>query len=320
MKTRKQLNRERILRIYFHYWKIQNNPEYIEYWKGRTDPQRSFTEFRNTFAELRNKLGLAQHLINPFKKIDWKAFIDFKKVDPDIINVLIFSPFHQPIRVELYHREPGLVSAKWVLNTENSKFKLDVLKNIANKSEVSPLQIGNPILKLLINLTQNKKDILEKVSRCIDVWRKERKIDLAKSRDQIEKFPIYAEVWDLRKGFPKKTFKEIARYLKRPTRTVESQFKRAYEYLYNKPYESTEHRAVMRSLIRKTTCKDCPEKSQCEARKIPCSDVLIQLKGLEVSQAHKLDRVYFDKSGKEKSAYEKTLDREAYRKWQEQPN
>jgi len=36
IKTQKQLKRERLLKIYFHYWKLQNNPEYIEFWKKQT--------------------------------------------------------------------------------------------------------------------------------------------------------------------------------------------------------------------------------------------------------------------------------------------
>ena len=294
-KTRKQLKKERFLRIYFHYWKLQNNPEYIEFWKRETafledfqkNPKEAFAKMdKNSFidsANISKKLGLGWVLFNPFRKIDWKSLINSDKVDLDIYRGLTFSPIFSPVKVEGW--EP---------------------KDQKEKS----------ILRLLIDISpiHDKKDILEKVSEFIDEWRKIRNIEPSKSRDQINKFHIYAEIWDLRKGFPKKSFKEIARELKEPTPTVVSQFKRAYELLYNKPYESTDQKLIRRSLVRKTTCKDCPEYSSCE---IPCPDVQILLEDFDVKQAHRLGRVFLDRHGKKTSTVKLASDREAYRKWQE---
>jgi hypothetical protein len=82
IKTRKQLNKERFQRIYFHYWKLQNNPEYIEFWKKETaflddferNPKEAFAKVdKNDFidsANLSKKLGLGWVLLDPFKKID----------------------------------------------------------------------------------------------------------------------------------------------------------------------------------------------------------------------------------------------------------
>jgi hypothetical protein len=283
-KTRKQLDKERYLTIYFHYWKLQNNPEYIQFYKSVKE--KGYIESVSTYLKFQLGFFGMKKPIEPFKKIDWNAFIHSGIVDPEIIEATKYSSAFTPA-VD--------VGESW-----------------------EPWK-GMPktLIPVLINVGQfDKKEILYEVSKLIDYHQNERNLKIPK-RDAIKKFHLYAEIWDSRKGFPKKTFREIARELERPTRTVESQFKRAYKLLYGKPYESTEHKAVQTSLIQKTTCKDCPQRPQC---KIPCSDVLIQLEGLEVSQAHKLDRVYFDKSGKEKSAYEKALDKEAYRKWQEQPD
>jgi len=95
---------------------------------------------------------------------------------------------------------------------------------------------------------------------------------------------------------------------------VISQFKKAYEFLYNKPYESTDLKSIRRSLVRKTNCKDCPEYPSCE---IPCPDVQILLEELDVKQPHRLGRIVLDRNGKKKSTYKFAADREAYRKWQE---
>lgn len=295
IKTRKQLKKERFQRIYFHYWKLQNNPEYIEFWKRETafhedfkkNPKEAFAKMdNNSFidsANISKKLGLGYVLFNPFKKIDWKGLIDFDKVDLDIIRGLTFSPIFSSVKVE-----------GWEPKDQTGKF----------------------ILRLLIDISpiHDKKDILETVSVYIDKWREIRKIEPSKSRDQINKFHIYAQIWDLRKGFPKKSFKEIARELKRPTPTVVSQFKKAYEFLYNKPYESTDLKSIRRSLIRKTNCKNCREYLFC---KIPCPDMQILLEELDVKQPHKLGRVFLDRNGKKKSTYELAADREAYRNWQE---
>ena len=296
--TRKQLKKEKFQRIYFHYWKLQNNPEYIKFYKRETaflkdferNPKEAFTKVDKNFfidsASLSKRLGLGYVSLDPFKKIDWKGLIDFDKVDLDIYRGLAFSPIFSPVKVE-----------EWEPNDQKRK----------------------SILRLLIDISpiHDKKDILEIVSVYIDKWREIRKIEPSKSRDQINKFHIYAEIWDLRKGFPKKSFKEIARELKRPTPTVISQYRRAFELINGRPYEAGDHKAFLRSLIRKTTCQGCAQWAPCSNQKgkdaIPCPEVQMQLKELEINQAHKLD-----KHGKEKSNYELASDREAYRKWQEE--
>ena len=298
-RTRNQLKRERFLKIYFHYWKLQNNPEYIEYWKKQTaylqeyqkNPIETLRKTDDNFftnsVNLSIKFGLRGILVDPYRKIEWEDLINFNKVDSDIIRGLAFSPFFSPVKVQRFHRE--------------------VEPNDQDET-------GNPILRLLIDLSYDKKDILNQISGYIDKWREIRKIELSKSRDQISKFYKYAQVWDLRKGFPKKSFREIARELKEPTPTVVSQFKRAYELLYNKPYESTDLKSIRRLLIRKTTCKGCPD-YPC---KIPCPDVQIQLEELDVKQAHRLDPIFIDRYGEKKSMYELASNKEAYRKWQEE--
>lgn len=297
-RTHKQLKKERYQRIYFHYWKLQNNPEYIKFWEKQTtfledfqkNPEQTLAKVdKNFFTDSEEiiKFGLGGRLPDPYKKIDWKALIDSDKVDLDILRGLTFSPLFHSVHVQRFHREV--------------------------EPDQQP-ETRNPILRLLIDLSKDKEETLNQVSKYIDKWREIRKIELSKNRDQVGKFHIYAEIWDLRKGFPKLTFRDIGRKLKRPIKTVHSQFKRAYEYLYNKPYESTEHRAVIRSFVRKTSCKNCPERFSC---KIPCPEIEILLKEIEAKQAHKLDQTYFDKSGKRKSTYEYTLDREAFRRWQE---
>jgi len=175
--------------------------------------------------------------------------------------------------------------------------------------------MGNPILRILIDLTFDKKEILGKVSEYIDKWREIRKIKLSINRDQISKFQYLCERVGFKKGLPKRTFRGIASELRLPITTVISQFKRAHELLYNKPYEATDHRAIRRSLVRKTTCKDCSERSTC---KIPCPDVQIQLEEFEGKQAHKLAKGFFDRYGKEKSEHDVAIEQEAYRQWQEE--
>lgn len=323
--TKKKVFLAMAKKAYFEYWRFQNNPDYVsffeqwaEYESKRFDPPKKPIESMEEYVERvkglfkevhrdekklswgsqkRERFGLGDKLVDPFKKINWEDLKNPKNIDRQIWDTIV---------------------------DERKKRGSYPIKSIFLPNQFDDLSfVRDTDLIPVIDISFDKKEILAAISSLIDQykwrWGEATNFNYLKrpGRD-TNKLDLYAQVWDLSKGFhPKRTFREIARELKRPTRTIESQFKRAYELLFNKPYESIELKAIQRSLIRKTTCKDCPKRSEC---KIPCSDVLIQLEGIEVKQAHKLDRAYIDRSGKKRSTYERALERESVRKWREQSN
>lgn len=290
VRTKKHLKREFIQQAYFLYWKLQNNPEYKKLWdRFEKDPttvsDTRWLKFPSAVRPypLNVQDGESVNYHSPVdfsKKIDWRDFLQVP--DQEIVGLALdygmLEPIiiaYQPHRFDLFHS-------------------------------------NNFLMPVLIDLRYDKKEIFYRLSTTIDIFREG--IETRVDRHHTEKFHLYAEVWDLRKGFPKPSFREIARQLSRPKPTVISQFKKAHLLLYNKPYEETIYKATQKALIRKTTCKDCPERASC---KLPCGDVAMQLVEIEKRQSHKLGRTFFDKDGKKKSSYEIVADQEAYRKWQE---
>lgn len=271
-KTRKQIKRERFLKIYFHYWKLQNNPEYIEYWKRQKafledfqkDPKQAFAKYDDNFfidsENLKTRFGLTVLLVDPFKKIDWEALVDSNKVDLDIIKAFGFSPLFMPVSVQRFHRE--------------------IEPN--NKSEM-----GNPILRVLIDLNQDKKETLSMISDYIDRWRELRKLNRPDQRDQISKFYFFARVWDLRKGKDRLTFAEISEKMNTNIQTTKRRFYRAFELIYNKKYDPLIFRKARSTVYKeslKRECKSCPERKTCNDL---CPDVIQYVEQDKVKQHYR---------------------------------
>jgi len=302
-KTRRQLGKERLLKIYFHHWKLQNNPEYIKLWKRWEAHREKYQDHYNKdlseilepdlsvyadFYYLQEKFGVFGCVLpDPFKKIDWEALIDFKYVDLEVLHALGFSFPLSPVQ--------GHSCRKF--HEKNVK--------------------GNPILTLDIDLRQDKKDILEGVSMQVDAWREIRDMAHSIQRDPISKFYIYAQVWDLRKGFPKKSFSEIARKLKQPISTVKSQFKKAHELLTGRSYIREDYKKLMGSSVKKRICDECSERPFCKDP-FHCPDLLLHLEEIEGKQQERLSQIFFNRDGEKKSTYDLASDRQAYRKWQEE--
>jgi hypothetical protein len=301
-RTRKQLEREHFLKLYFHHWKLQNDPEYIKLWKRweiylekyknhlEKSPLEMFEPDKSVHADwenLQKKFGVlpGSVLPHPFKKIDWEGLVDSNRVDQEVLMSLASSSPSPPVQ--------------WHSCRESDQ-----------------RTFSNPILSLDIDLRHDKKDILEGVSMQIDMCRRFGDIDQSTQRDHINKFHIYAQVWDLRKGFPKKSISEIARELRRPIPTVKSQFKKAYELLTGRPYIREDYKKLRGSTLKKRICDKCPERP-CEDP-FHCPDLLLQLEEIEGKQQERLGKIFFDKYGEEKSTYELASNREAVRKWQEE--
>ena len=323
--TKKKVFLAMAKKAYFEYWRFQNNPAYVEFyqayqskrnrlhnvhrgphetweeWTNRVSedliksiPEKDYFSLENWYIEEKKKFGLGELLVDPFKKINWQDLENPKNIDRQIWDTIVDQ-----------RKERGSYPIKLIFPSNVFYPAFSHLK----PTDLIPV----------IDISFDKKEILAAISSVVDQykwrWGKATNFNYLKrpGRD-TSKLHLYAQIWDLRKGFPKKGFREIARELRQPIQTVISQYKKAYELIYGKSYESTDQKSIRRSLIRKTTCKDCPD-YPC---KIPCPDVQIQLEELDVKQTHRLDRVFLDRDGEKKSTYELALDREAYRRWQEE--
>jgi len=301
IKSSREFQKQNLRKAYFNYWLIQNNPSYRDFWravkeKGETvhseyiydPPLRKGENYGRWFERTGGQGQKESWLVKEMKRFGvWLPLPDpFKKID--------WTNFEQ---------KPDSA----IIESMNSAYAYN-----ADLRKRFPVMI-DPLLddyEIYFRVNQYVKFLRTWMSTSVGIP--------PTRRHHIIKFQFYAQVWDLRKGFPKKSFREIARELRRPIQTVISQFKRAYELLYDRPYEATGHRAMIRSLVRKTTCKDCPEQALCKKNGIPCPDVEILLREDEKPQAHRLDRVFIDRHGEKKSTYDLAVNREAYRRWQEE--
>lgn len=313
-KTQNQFEKYKIKLAYFNYWKLQNNPDYIEFYKiiknkkkdenkiifidneKKLDSSEIFRKLIGNdnkvyfvleegkllsafrYAEEKFKLGFFS-IINPFKKIDWANFPNLINFDNEIITFFNWSEIYRPV---------WLSSFKYSNPTE---------KDFQN-------HFLNPIVKFDIDLRYDKSEILSSLSDQIDIERRNRKI-YSFERHRLDKFHLYAQVWELRKGYPKKTFKEIAFELKQKHFTIISRYKKARELLFGN--EINKPKTELRS-----SCKNCPEWQNC---KIPCPEIEMELANLEVKQSHKLGRVIENGKRKKISTYEIALERKSYLNW-----
>jgi hypothetical protein len=237
-KTRKQLFTERTVRGYIHCWKLQNNPAYIDWYK-RWEPWHRGVDPINPPEiqdyDKRIDFGLAWVVFNPFKTIDWTEFIESNKIDYEIIHAFRYEP------------------VLWSRAINQSLKKAD--------DEL----FDTPILRLALDLNYDKKEILDTISTLIDFFRKIKNIKPFK-RDFLNKFPLYAQVWDLRKGPTGKKLREISKMLKTNVSTVKSRFYRAFQIIYNRRYDAEIFKKEIKNKVYieqlERTCKDCPKREK----------------------------------------------------------
>jgi len=284
VKTRKRIQAELIKKAYFRYWRLQNDPEYISFYAK----ERELKGKTNT-DEMR-KFGLGSFLVDPSKKIDWSNFNDEEilQTAPTAFDIPLKHTIRQEILNNIQARLEAIPSIRTVIYGDKS-----------------------PFLQFRVDLRFNKKEILESLSSQIDRMRKVKRIKPF-TREFINKIPLYAQIWDLRKGLPKKSFKEIGRELRQPFSTVVSRFKKAFELLYGKPYESVEYKKKILAIIKKKTCKDCPEYSpDCPG----CPELMFELEMIEGGQPHK---IIFDRKEQKESTIQLISDHKQFQEWQRQ--
>jgi len=138
-------------------------------------------------------------------------------------------------------------------------------------------------------------------------------------RDHIKKFHHYAMVWDLRKP-PRKSFPEIASMLKIHNSTAKSMLQRAYELIFNEPFDKEAYEQKIKKLSRKNDLKLCNTCSDHRCIKDGrfknyCPDMIFHLKQLEKSQTEKI--LYDDKDDKKISKIDWLSNKVVFREWQE---
>ena len=154
-KTQKKLREERIKKAYFKYWQLQNNPNYIEWYKKYFTSNETYLTDKNKeeyesiiLPQMRQKFNLNYIPVDPFKKVEW---LNFKKalLEPDQQILLTFKgsqQIHGPITTFFIRKGIPPISEEMY-------------------REICPFGI-------ILNLRSfDKYEILGAVSQEIDFWR-----------------------------------------------------------------------------------------------------------------------------------------------------
>ncbi len=258
IKTRKKMRDEKIKKAYFEYWRLQNNVEYISFYKkvmgagNKESFHRTLDEL--TVDQVENfRIGNPSKttLVNPFKKIDWTYFKGGKTPDKYILLVMTIA------QADDFYKPAYLVQ----------------MGKRRTPEEIQKYLYESRFIDVTIDLAFDKKEIIERVLSIIDSWRMTKEIK-PRSRDSINKFHLHGETWDLRKGPERKTFTEIAKIMNTNTSTAKDRFYRAFELIYNKPYDPDkfmEARNTVHKETLKRTCDKCKERETCSTL---CPDVI----------------------------------------------
>jgi hypothetical protein len=245
--SKKEIQRERILKVYFHYWKLQNNPAYVDFY-------RRWQEHEIPFEKI-----LSEAKIHGYP---WMTFGPPSK--PGLSSMVCPIPFVDPFKKIEWRKVSGLDDLYF---RDTFNFKLYSVYEIG--CERTP----GPFLKVSIDPCADKKDIFSEISEMIDDWNKVNRTS-PRDRDFLNKFPLYAQVWDLRRGANRKKFKEICQALNLSNSTCKSRYYKAFKLLYGRAYDrefdEKARRKVPKEALNKT-CDICSEKRSCT---IPCPDVL----------------------------------------------
>lgn len=305
-KSRKEIQKQNIKKAYFDFWRIQNNPAYIEFWKkvkslgdevfkkyifdppmkkGETYPEwfmrteaQGKGKKESWFVKEMKSFGVWLPLPDPQKKINWINFDE--NPDKDIIESMTCAYGYN---VHLRERFPIMIDP--LLDDYEIKGQVEIY------------------VKFLLT------------------WMKTAGKIKPASRDQINKYHLYAQVWDLRKP-PRKTFPEIASMLKIHSSTAKSMLQKAYELIFNEPFDRKAYEQKIKKLIKKNDLKLCNTCSDhtCikEGRfKNYCPDMMFHLKQLEKPQTEKIMMGdYVGKDGKKISKIEWLSNKDMFRKWQ----
>lgn len=258
-KTQKKLREERIKKAYFKYWQLQNHPDYIEWYKKYFTSNEPYLTDENKeqyesiiLPQMRQKFKLNYMPVDPFKKIDW---LNFKKIllEPDQQILLTFKgsqQVHGPITTFLIRKGIPAISEEMY-------------------REMCPFGI-------IINLSSfDKYEIIEAISQEIDYWRSAKRFHgLAPHRDSFNKFHLYAQVWNLRRGGDRKSFPEIATMMGINISTIKSRFYKAFELIFGRShtrdfFRESNFRVHKESLA--NYCSICKERENCVD---PCPDVI----------------------------------------------
>jgi hypothetical protein len=244
--TSKEIQEDSLRKAYFDYWRIKNNPRYIEFWKevksmggeGKAngnlqkdmfDPpllkeegygewfMRTNGEGRHEywFVEQMKKFKVWFPLPDPLKRIDWMNFI--KTPDPDIIESMNYAYIY----------------------SYRSQRKLPI--------------------KIEIDGADDDKEIIRHVSRQVNFMRHIMGI-WPLGRDHIGKFHLYAQTWD-QKICDGKSFPEIAEMTNAKPTTVKMRFYKAFKLIY----EVASYDPDLLEFPPEPLCSDCDKREICKS-------------------------------------------------------
>jgi|GEM_PF-6316635 len=259
-----------LTKAYIDYWKKQNDPEYIKFWEElKSNPNK-----------------IHEYIFDPPKKegesyFEWCERTNFNPRDES-------GP-----KMESWFVKKCKEFGVWPPLPDPYK-KLDWM-NFEKKPDPDVIESMNnayayayPRKKFVIKIDPFDDDfeILYHVYLQVNFLRKF--ISTAKDfqpklflkRDHINKFPLYAQIWDLRR-WERKTFSEISRILKLRISTISDRFYRAYELIFNEPFDNEFFEELWSYLPKERLnnyCEICPKRNFCKEL---CPDMILDLRSIE---------------------------------------
>lgn len=306
-KTRRKFEEGTIRKAYFYYWKLQNDPDYVEFYRKNFIPQRLSGERYSTWAsrsgykqkmeltigpQLLEKFKLSHRFpVDPFKKVDWSNF-EKAMSEPDQEILKTFAHFRRngggPVIVFCPQAFGYAPSAVFEITRRLSgpKYPFCFIPDVVDGT---------------------KEEILETISQKIDGWRRLEMVRRLLRRAPVNKFHLYAQVWDFRRPPNSLSFPQIARKTKTGIATVKTRFYRAFELIYNQPFNRDlfkEIKIEKQSLTK--VCDNCSDRKLCRAKRVEdlCPDVISYVMQ---DQTRRREKQFFD--------FDALSDHSQYRKW-----
>ena len=246
-----------IRKAYFNYWRLQNNPEYIKFWeKVKSLGDKAYQKYI-----FNPPLKEGENYTEWRLRTNWEGEYKSWLVE-NMRKFGVWEPLPDPYK-----------KIDWKNFIKNpDKEIIDSMNNVYCYNADSKRRFA-----VKIDPMEDDWEILHKVKITINfyrAWMATRGIFKPTKKEHLEKFPLYAQVWDLRKSPGRKSFQEIAKIMKRKPSTVKMMFYKAFELIFGKPYDPDffkDYKSKIPKRSLEKCCDTCEERKTC---KEPCSIII----------------------------------------------
>jgi hypothetical protein len=192
-----------------------------------------------------------------------------KKIKPEELTATIrFTKW------QAFFRNPEKTSElKRAMNEK--QFDENIIRNILDDDMFSQAAyvddedlIWDRYMNIRVNLSLPKNVILAEVGQLLDRYKKKYKFNTDKRlilSDANEVFQVWALYEQAGKQSSRRTFKDTARITGRKLSTVKDQWRKAFKWIYNQPYDAKSKYLTekKKAIVEKELCLKCPNDYEC---------------------------------------------------------